>query len=204
MTAAVSAFLNGWLLMGSLIFAVGPQNAMLIRHGLRRDRPLRLAAVFTLCDLVLVGLGVAGVGRLVAASAPLRRLAAYGGGVFLLWFSTRAFRDAWRGGHSLAGAQAPEGGGRLLATALAVSLLNPGALIDTLVIVGSVSSRYHGGLALLFGLGAQVFSAGFFFGLALFTAALAPALNRPAVWRGVDAMVGLITAAIAIALLRGA
>jgi len=193
-------FLKGFLLMGSLIFAVGPQNAMLIRHGLRRDHPFLIASIFTLCDLLLVTLGVVGVGQWVAKSPGLHAVIAYGGAAFLFWFAGKAFYAAWRGGQSLGQAEVARRG-TLAATAFAISLLNPGALIDTLVIVGSVSSKYPLGGALAFGLGAQFFSAAFFFLVAAFTRNFAPALNNAAVWRAIDVAVGLITMGIGLHLL---
>ncbi len=185
-------FLKGFLLMGSLIFAVGPQNAMLIRQGLRRDRPFLIAAIFTLCDFSMIMLGIAGVGQYTSRLPLLRMVIQYGGAAFLFWFAAKAFYAAWRGGQSLNKTQ-PSRRGTLIATAFAVSLLNPGAIIDTIVIVGSVSSKYTLARAIAFGLGAQAFSTCFFFVLAGFTRRLAPAFNNPKVWRAIDGIAGLIT-----------
>ncbi len=193
-------FLKGFLLMGSVIFAVGPQNAMLIRQGLRREHPLLIAAIFTLCDFLLITLGVVGVGQHIAKIVWLRAIIIYGGAAFLFWFAARAFYAAWRGGQDLSQTHIASRG-TLIATALAVSLLNPGAIIDTVVIIGSVSSKYPLQSAVAFGLGAQVFSLLFFFLLAAFTRHFAPVLNNPTVWRMIDVGVGLITVWIGLHLL---
>lgn len=179
--------------MASVIFAVGPQNAMLIRQGLRRDHPLLVAAIFTVCDFLLIALGVIGLGQLVTQIEWLRYIIVYGGAVFLFWFAIKAFIAAWRGGQTLADASDVKLRGTLVASAIAISILNPGAIIDTVVIIGSVSSKYPLDQAIAFGLGAQVFSAMFFFMLAIFTHKFAPALNNPTVWRVIDVGVGLIT-----------
>jgi L-lysine exporter family protein LysE/ArgO len=199
-TEYLSPFLKGFLLMGSVIFAVGPQNAMLIRHGLRREHPFLIATIFTLCDFLLITCGVIGVGQYVAQITLLRLIIVYGGAAFLFWFAGKAFYAAWKGGQDLSHTQVLNRG-TLIATAFAVSLLNPGAIIDTVVIVGSVSTKYPFYSAIAFGLGAQAFSTGFFFSVAAFTRSLAPALNNPDVWRVIDVIVGLITVSIGVHLL---
>ena len=187
--------------MASVIFAVGPQNAMLIRQGLRRDHPLLVATIFTICDFFLIALGVIGLGQLVTQLEWLRYIIVYGGALFLFWFAIKAFVSAWRGGQTLAGAKDVKLRGTLVATAIAISILNPGAIIDTVVIIGSVSSKYPLDQAIAFGLGAQAFSTAFFFMLAVFTNKFAPALNNPTVWRVIDVGVGLITLWIGLHLL---
>lgn len=134
-------FARGFLLMASVIFAMGPQNAMLIRQGLRKEHPFLIAFIFTLCDFILIACGVIGIGQYLARISWLRFLVLYGGAAFLFWFAGKAFYAAWRGGQSLSVAEAPRKGA-LIATAFAVSLLNPGAILDTVVIVGASSSRY--------------------------------------------------------------
>jgi len=178
--------------MASVIFAVGPQNAMLIRQGLRREHPLLIAGIFTLCDFLLIRFGVIGVGHYVGKTLWLRAIMIYGGAGFLFWFAGKAFYAAWRGGQNLSSAEMPCRGS-LIAAALAVSLLNPGAIIDTVVVIGSVASKYSLDRAIAFGFGAQAFSTVFFFSIAVFTRHLAPALNNPQVWRMIDVCVGLIT-----------
>lgn len=194
-------FLKGFLLMASVIFAVGPQNAMLIRCGLRGDHPFLVASIFMLCDFLLITLGVIGIGQFVVKILWLRYIIVYGGAVFLLWFAGKAFLSAWKGGHSMADVADAPLRGTLIATAFAISLLNPGAIIDTVVIIGSVSSKYPLMEGIAFGLGAQAFSTVFFFALAAFTKKLAPQLKNPNVWRVIDGCVGLITVWIGLHLL---
>lgn len=91
--------------------------------------------------------------------------------------------------------------GTLIATALAVSLLNPGAIIDTVVIVGSVSSGYPLLQGIAFGAGAQFFSTTFFYVLALTALKMSHLLNTPKSWQVIDGVVGLITLAIGAHLL---
>ncbi len=150
---------------------------------------------------MLITLGVIGIGQFVVKILWLKYLIVYGGAAFLLWFALKAFRSAWKGGHSMDEAGDVPLRGTLIATAFAISLLNPGAIIDTVVIIGSVSSKYPVAGGIAFGLGAQVFSTLFFFALAGFAKGLAPQLKNPNVWRVIDLCVGLITVWIGLHLL---
>ena len=75
--------------------------------------------------------------------------------------------------------------------ALGVSLLNPHALLDTVVLIGGLSSRLDGTGRLFFGLGAATASACWFYSLSLGGRLLAPVLRRPGAWRALDVLVGL-------------
>lgn len=186
--------------MASLIFAVGPQNAMLVRQGLRREHAFLVATIFTFCDCLLISLGVLGLGQLIAKIEILRTIIVWIGCLFLLWFAFKSMRQAIRGGQTLdvSGAASK---GSIIATAFAFSIFNPGAIIDTVVIIGSVSSKYPLSEALIFALGAQVFSTIFFFGLAAFARKFADKMNTPKAWQIIDGVVTLITFGIAIHLL---
>jgi L-lysine exporter family protein LysE/ArgO len=60
MTAAFS----GFLLSLSLIIAIGPQNAHVLRMGLLRSHVALTVAACAITDFVLIGLGVAGLAQL--------------------------------------------------------------------------------------------------------------------------------------------
>ncbi|MDP3426224.1 MAG: LysE family transporter, partial [Humidesulfovibrio sp.] len=76
-------------------------------------------------------------------------------------------------------------------TALGVSLLNPHALLDTVVLIGGLSARLDASGRFSFGLGAALASACWFFSLSLGGRLLAPVLRRPGAWRVLDALVCL-------------
>ena len=63
--------LRGLSLGLSLIVAIGPQNAFVLRQGLTRRFALLAARACALCDTLLITLGVLGVGGLLAGRAAL-------------------------------------------------------------------------------------------------------------------------------------
>jgi len=98
-------------------------------------------------DIALILAGVGGMGALVLQWPLLLQVLRFGGAAFLLWYGVQAGLRAWRGGSVLAAAEAQAGSARqVLLTCLAFTLLNPHVYLDTVVLLGSLSTRYPGDL----------------------------------------------------------
>ena len=82
---------------------------------------------------------------------------------------------------------------------LALTWLNPHVYLDTVVLIGSISSQYDN--RLMFGLGATTASFVFFFTLGYGARLLAPLFARPRAWQVLDAIIALTMWAIALKLL---
>ncbi len=87
-------------------------------------------------------------------------------------------------------------------TALSVSMLNPHAILDTVVMLGTLANS-HGADKWVFATGAVTGSALWFLTLGLGSRALAPLLDTPRTWRIVDVVVGVVMTAIAVRLALG-
>src|SRR3546814_4747805 len=87
---------------------------------------------------MLIALGAGGFASLLRAVPSLPSLAAWGGALFLVAYSLRAFAAALRP-QALTAAEDGSGAGRkaAIATALALSLLNPPVYLDTVVLLRS-------------------------------------------------------------------
>ncbi len=193
-----ATFFEGLVLGLSLIIAIGAQNAFVLRQGLTGRFVFPTALICTFCDVVLIALGVGGLGTLIAGSPVLTAAATWGGATFLLWYGGRSFWAALRPGHLNAADGRTEASVRgVIIAALGFSLLNPHVYLDTVVLLGGLGARYSADLRWLFGAGAMVASAGWFFALAYGARVLAPLFARPAAWRVLDTAIGLIMWAIA-------
>ena len=92
-----------------------------------------------------------------------------------------------------------QGLARTLATCLAFTWLNPHVYLDTVVLLGSVSTQYAGNKA-AFGVGAGTASFLFFFSLGYGARLLRPLFARPGAWRGLDALIGATMCGLALRL----
>lgn len=182
----VAAFLSGFALMGSLVVVLGAQGAFVLRQGMLRQRHLMVAAICSACDAGLIGLGVWGAEALVA-DPQLSRLAMHGAVAYLLLFGAFSLRSAVRGGTALEAT--PVGG--VVRTALAVSLLNPHVWLDSVVLMGTLSTAHEGPARAAFGVGAACATWAWYGSLSLAAARLAPWLRAPRTRRALDLVMAL-------------
>jgi L-lysine exporter family protein LysE/ArgO len=199
-----TSFITGLTLGGSLIVAIGAQNAFVLRQGLRREHVAAVVAVCTLLDIVLMAAGVSGVGAAAGQHPGLLQAAAIGGAVVLGWYGLSAFRRAWSPNALQAdpsGAAQPVG--RVVLQALTISLLNPHVYLDTVVLVGSIGARQAPGTQLAFFLGASLASSLWFTSLGFGARLLSPLFASARAWRVLDALIGVTMWWIAYQLATG-
>ncbi len=197
------AFLTGFATGLSLILAIGAQNAFVLRQGLLRAHVLPLVLFCAASDAALIAAGVAGFGALAEAHQTFPKAMALAGAAFLLVYGATRLRAAWTGTSALALEGETQGLGRTLAIAAAFTWANPHVYLDTLGLIGAVSTRFAGPARLAFGLGAATASFAFFFALGYGARLLAPLLTSAASWRLLDTAIGLTMWAIAAGLLAG-
>jgi L-lysine exporter family protein LysE/ArgO len=202
MTAAFS----GMLLSLSLIIAIGPQNAHVLRMGLLRSHLGVTILACAVTDVILIGIGVGGLAQLGSLSASVQGAMIGAASLFLLHYGWGAARRAWvnqYAGLSATQQGAPATRTKALGMALAFSWLNPHAWLDTAVLIGTASLAYSRPDNWLFGAGAASGSLLWFVALGLGAQLLAHKLARPAVWRGIDVTVALTMWSTAAWLLAG-
>jgi L-lysine exporter family protein LysE/ArgO len=196
-----SAAVSGFLLGASLIIAIGAQNAFILRQGLLRSHVFILCLICALSDAVLIAAGVAGLGTIVSQSPRLITVVTLGGAVFLGSYAFLAFRRAMQP-HALKADT--ENGVSLkaaVATCLAFTFLNPHVYLDTVVLLGSLSAAYQGTARFAYGAGAGLASFIWFFGLGYGARLLQPVFARPAAWRVLDVIIGIVMSLLALSLL---
>lgn len=196
-----TAFLKGIGLGGSLIVAIGSQNAYLLRQALKREFVLTCIAICIICDMALIAAGVAGMGRLITEAPVLLFWIKVAGAGFLFWYGLRAARSAMKPS-AMATADNNTATDRktVVATMLAFSLLNPHVYLDTVVLLGSIGGQQAGDGRLYFALGAMLASAIWFSSLGLGARYLTPVFARPEAWRILDGIIAVVMWALAFSL----
>ena len=197
------AFAKGFATGGALIVAIGAQNAFVLRQGLKREHVLAVVLVCALSDALLITLGVAGLGTLVQHSPVLLQVARYGGAAFLIAYGCIAARRAWAVSGMVMPSSTPLSLHAALATCLAFTYLNPHCWLDTVVLVGSISSQQPAGLRAWFGVGAATSSFVWFFALGFGARLLDRLFKRPLAWKLLDGLIALVMWALAASLLLG-
>ncbi|AUG52772.1 LysE/ArgO family amino acid transporter [Thalassospira marina] len=181
-------YATGLGLGAGTIIAIGAQNAFVLTQGLRRNYPALVALVCAICDALLITAGVAGLGTIVSTYPLLTKIAAWGGGGFLIWYGWSAFMRVFQDEKLSQSSDTSKGWRAILSTTLAVTLLNPHVYLDTVVVLGGIGGQYPADERLAFALGAMSASFIWFFGIALGAAWLAPYIARPITWKIIDAI----------------
>lgn len=195
-----SPLLQGLFLGGSMIIPLGAQNSHVLNHGIKKNHHFLAASICMLCDVVLIALGVFGGAKLIATSPTLVTVISWGGILFLCGYAGLSFRQAWLNNYNSAQEKAEKNHKKpwlVIASTLAVTLLNPHVYLDTVLILGSVGGQFEGNEKIAFALGTMLASMLWFYSLAGAAAKMSPWLNQAKVKRVIDTLVGLIMCAIA-------
>jgi L-lysine exporter family protein LysE/ArgO len=197
------ALIAGFTLGLSLILPIGAQNAFVLRVGLRGEHVLAVCLTCAISDAVLILAGVTGFARISTLVPWAESAMRYAGAAFLVVYGTRSFMTAFQATATLkASDAAPASLGRVVLTCLAFTWLNPHVYLDTVVLIGSISTQFAGNRE-AFTLGAMLASVLFFFSLGYGARLLKPFFARPGTWRILDTGIGLVMWMTAARLLLG-
>lgn len=196
-TAAITGFATAF----ALILAIGAQNAFVLRQGLLKTHVFSLALFCALSDAALIIAGVWGFGAIVALWPALPTIMAYAGAAFLFCYGLMRFWAAYLGDYDMQLAGQSGTLAATIATAAAFTWLNPHVYLDTLGLIGAISTQFEGVDKLGFGIGAVTSSFVFFFSLAYGARLLAPLMRSAKAWRVLDVLIGIVMWALAFKLL---
>ena len=183
----------------SLIIAIGAQNAFVLRQGLTRQHVLAVVLFCSVSDALLIVLGMLGLGVAILSLPVLLEAFRYAGAAYLVYFAIASFRRALSP-EALEASNAKAGSlTAAIATAAALTFLNPHVYIDTVLLLGSIGNQF-GDERWLFAAGAAAGSVIWFFSLGFGAKLLSRFVTKPAFWRYLDISIGLVMLGIAVLL----
>jgi L-lysine exporter family protein LysE/ArgO len=199
--SAFNTLVAGFSLGLGLILAIGAQNAFVLKQGIRNHHVFWICLCCAVSDAVLILAGVGGFASLMALYPWIDPVTRYGGALFLLAYAGLSFKDAIYDESAMdySATEKPQSLGSALLVCLAFSWLNPHVYLDTVILIGSVSTQYAGQRE-FFALGAVIFSFVFFFSLGYGARYLEPLFAKPQAWRYLNHFVGCTMLAIATSL----
>ncbi|MBO1531160.1 LysE family transporter [Psychrobacter sp. F1192] len=184
-------YISGFLLGLSLIIAIGSQNAFILKQGLKREHIFFISLFCAVSDALLISAGVAGFGAITVQYPQIVNIAKIAGMVFLIGYGLQSLYASVRISHAITvDGQAVTGLKKALLLCFGFTWLNPHVYLDTLVLVGMVSTGASSKLA--FGIGAVSASFFFFFALGYGARLLRPLFTKPKAWNLLDAGVGVL------------
>ncbi|WP_018608975.1 LysE/ArgO family amino acid transporter [Uliginosibacterium gangwonense] len=199
----MNSFTHGFMVTAGLILAIGAQNAYLLKLGLTRQHVLPSVLICIASDALLIGLGIAGMGRILDQWPQVLWIATWGGSAFLAWYAFNSLRAAF----ARRSLSIQDGFERIsLRTAttmiLAFTYLNPHVYLDTMVLIGSLGGRLPNAERLGFWAGCIGASTVWFISLGFGARWLSPLFANPRSWRVLDALIGLSMGLLAVNLVH--
>ena len=186
-----SDYLSGFLLGLSLIIAIGSQNAFVLKQGLKREHIFFVCLFCAVSDALLISAGVGGFGAVTVRYPHVIDIAKIAGVLFLLGYGLQSLYASVRVSHALTvEGQVVSSLKKALLLCFGFTWLNPHVYLDTLVLVGMVSTGAASKLT--FAIGAISASFFFFFALGYGARLLRPLFEKPKAWNILDALVGLL------------
>ena len=193
----LSAGVAGFALSMGLILAIGPQNIFVLRQGLLRSHVFAVCLVCSLADALLIAVGVLGIGAYLSGVEGAEFWISMAAALFIAGYGMMRVRSSMDPfGMSIG----EEDGADLLptlGTAMAFTFLNPHVYLDTVILIGSASSRYATDERASFAIGAMLASFLFFFALGYGARRLSSLLESPKSWRVIDRGIACVMFVIA-------
>lgn len=192
MNNLIAPFFEGVILQSSLIIALGAQNLFVLECGLRKQNPILVASLCTLCDALLIALGVLGAATLFLSYPLIKIIFGILGVAFLVYYGVLKLRESFFSFKETYSKPVPSKK-KIIIQTLAFSLLNPHVYLDTIILIGGYSTQFPDLMdRSLFGAGAASISFLWFFGLSLLSSQLSRFLSRPRAMRGIALVSGLL------------
>ncbi len=196
----VGSYVQGFGVGAGLIIAIGAQNAFVLSQGIKKQYQWLVPFICSLCDCILIVLGAAGIGTLIAKDPSLSRWAGWGGAIFLFFYGGRAFLSALKGDSLKNSTQVVSTLKSVVLTTFALTLLNPHVYLDTIVLLGSISGQFNGMKRAVFTFGACSASITWFFLLSFAGTRLRPLFQNPSIWKMLDIFIGITMWVIAVSI----
>lgn len=193
---------------GVLIIAIGPQNAFILRRGLRNKHVFIVTTTCFCSDIILFSLGVLALAPLLSFQPAFKTIATFLAVAFLFVYGIFSFRSMTKNNSLNADSATTDPRYQKTETrlgsflvALALSLLNPHAIMDTAIVFGGISAQTDPELRVPLFLGAVTASCLWFYGLGYGSKKLNPFFQNPLSWKVLDFFIGCIMWLLALMLL---
>ena len=193
----LSIALEGFAISLGLIVAIGAQNAFVLRQGLIHSHIFVVCCICAISDATLIAAGVLGVGAWLAEYEQGAFWISMAAIAFLVVYGILRVKSALDPQAMSISESGEDNLSTVVFTTLAFTWLNPHVYLDTLVLLGSASSRYDGPEREFFGIGAALASFIFFFSLGYGARLLSSFMENPKAWRYIDGGIAIVMFTIA-------
>ena len=183
-------FIQGLIIGSSLIIAIGPQNLYVINQGLKKTFVFTVVLFCSLSDSILIIIGINLSSVIVGINSNTIIILKILGGIWLVLYGLNKMRYVNKI-RNLQNIDTIESDfKKTLITLFLITYANPHVYLDTIILIGSISTNFNS--QLFFGIGAVMASFIFFFTLGYLSKLLSKYIYSNKTWFWIDLIVGFL------------
>ncbi len=182
--------IQGLIIGSTLIIAIGPQNLFVINQGLKKSFVFTVVLFCSLSDSILIIIGI-NLSSLIVGINPntiiiLKTL----GGIWLVLYGLNKIRQVNKIRNLQNSNEVQNNLKKIIITLFFITYANPHVYLDTIILIGSISTNFDS--QLFFGTGAIMASFIFFFSLGYLSKFLSKYIYSSKTWFWIDLTVGIL------------
>ena len=183
-------FIQGLIIGFTLIVAIGPQNLFVINQGLKKTFVFTVVLFCSLSDSILIIIGINLSSVIVDINPNTIIILKILGGIWLIYYGLNKIRYVNKI-RNLQNIDTIENDfKKILITLFLITYANPHVYLDTIILIGSISTNFNS--QLFFGIGAVMASFIFFFSLGYMSKLLSKYIYSNKTWFWIDLIVGFL------------
>jgi L-lysine exporter family protein LysE/ArgO len=183
--------LSGFGLGLSQIAAIGLQNIFILKNGIQKKPMFAICLACALCDILMICFGIFFAGASISAHKNYIAIFQFLGASFLLFYGLKLLKNSFK--KKLLDLENTQNqNNKMLGAVIAVSILNPHAWVDAVIIIGSMSTKYSDFDKVYFALGCIIASIVWFFCLGYFSKKISHLFVNPMTWNILDFVMSFV------------
>ena len=183
-------FIQGLIIGSTLIIAIGPQNLFVINQGLKKSFVFSVVLFCSLSDSILIIIGINLSSVIVGINPNTIIILKILGGIWLTIYGLNKIRYVSKIRNLKNTDTAESDFKKILISLFLITYVNPHVYLDTIILIGSISTNFNS--QLFFGIGAVMASFIFFFALGYLSKFLSKYIYSNKTWFWIDLIVGFL------------
>ena len=183
-------FIQGLIIGGTLIIAIGPQNLFVIQQGLKNSYVFTVTLFCSLSDSLLIIIGIYLSNYIVQINPSIIGIIKVLGGIWLIFYGLNKVIKLNQIKDINKELNIINEYGKVLITLFLITYANPHVYLDTIILLGSLSTNFNDQFS--FGVGAISASFLFFFSLGYMSKFLSKYIYSNKTWFWIDLTIGML------------
>ena len=182
--------IQGFIIGATLIIAIGPQNLFVINQGLKKNFVFTSVIFCSLSDSILIILGINLSNIIININTNTIVILKIIGGIWLVIYGLNKIIKTNNSKYINKKNEIHNSLKKIFITLFLITYANPHVYLDTVILIGSISTTFES--QLFFGIGAIIASFTFFFSLGYLSKFLSKYIYSEKTWFWIDLTIGFL------------